>query len=404
MKRLFNHTFLQTLFALSVAFVFGKAMPVPLATFFYTISSILKDLLLAFLPLAIFFFIGGTLRQFEKKGFLLMVTLVVFELCSNACASFAAYGLSFIGAPLYAGVDMADHGTTSLLPFFTLNRFLPSFWRVEYGTLLGVVAGLVIPCLVQGKLRTNGEIFLEKGRMFSIFVFSKIFARVIPLFIFGFFIHLIRTTPFSMILQSGRKAVGIMAIGVYAYVLFLFWMGAGFSIKKTIIHLKHSMPAGIVAFSSMSSAATMPITIQATEKNLKNPSFAGMIIPATTNIQQVGDCFIQVFLCGMMLSFFGQGLPDLPTFLTFLVVFVLARFTTAGVVGGAIFIMLPIYQTYLGFNAEMTAVLLTFNMLLDPIVTSSNVMGNSALCVVFERVWNWVERYASQLKKQPAKT
>lgn len=403
MKHLFNHTFLQTLCALALAFVFGKTMPIPLATFFYTASSLLKDLLMVFLPVAIFFFIAGTLRQFEKRGFLLMITLIVFELISNASASFAAYGLSFVGASLYKGSGTIMQNGAGLLPFFTLKPLVPSFWRVEYGTVLGVVIGLILPYITHNDFRQKGEVFLEKGRNYAIFIFSRVFARVIPFFVFGFFINLIRTTPFFDVVSSGGQALILMAISVYSYVLFLFWVGAGFSLKGMFLSLKNAMPAGIVAFSSMSSAATMPITIQATEKNLKNPSFAGMIIPATTNIQQVGDCFVNVFLCCVMLSFFGHGLPSFASFSLFLSVFVLARFTTAAVVGGAIFIMLPIYQNYLGFTEEMTALILTFNMLLDPLVTSSNVMSNSALCVVFERVWGEVEKRALLFQKQHIK-
>ncbi|MHC0448688.1 MAG: hypothetical protein ACRY3E_01130, partial [Candidatus Lariskella arthropodorum] len=31
--------------------------------------------------------------------------------------------------------------------------------------------------------------------------------------------------------------------------------------------------------------------------------------------------------------------------------------------------------------------IIAFNVILDPIVTSSNVMANSAMCIIFERVW-----------------
>ena len=65
--------------------------------------------------------------------------------------------------------------------------------------------------------------------------------------------------------------------------------------------------------------------------------------------------------------------------------FVGARFATAAVMGGAIFIMLP-YETYLNFTPEMIAIILAFNLVLDPIVTSSNVLANGALCRIFEMV------------------
>jgi Na+/H+-dicarboxylate symporter len=72
----------------------------------------------------------------------------------------------------------------------------------------------------------------------------------------------------------------------------------------------------------------------------------------------------------------------------FSLVFVLARFATAAVIGGAIFMMLPIYEKYLCFNAEMIAILLAFNVILDPIITCSNVLANGALCQMFEKVLN----------------
>lgn len=375
-------TFLVVLFVL----LFGTSMPLDLARGFYTLSLALKDVLLFILPLAVCVFIASTLNNFEKRGWLLVLALVFFEIISNACASFAAYGLSFWGASLYEARTVTT-STSPLIPFeiegVNLSALRPSFWRVEYGTAFGVMLGLCMP-YVQSTA-------LERTLSFSAAlvknIFIKGFAKIIPLFVLGFFINLVKTADFFPLLLQGGKAISIMIMGVAGYVIVLYLIVGRFSIKKTAQAVQNVLPAGLTAFSSMSSVSTMPITIQATEKNLKNPSFASMVIPATTNIQQVGDCFIQVFLCCMILSVFGQNIPNFETFVLFLSVFVLARFTTAAVIGGAIFIMLPLYQTYLGFNEEMIAMLLMFNMILDPIVTSSNVMANSALCVLFERFW-----------------
>jgi Na+/H+-dicarboxylate symporter len=143
-----------------------------------------------------------------------------------------------------------------------------------------------------------------------------------------------------------------------------------------------------MALTSGCSISTMPWTIEGTSKNLQNPSFAQAVIPATTNIQQIGDCIANTFLCFILYRhFFGEA-PDFHTWLSFTVVFVLARFATAAVLGGAIFIMLPIYENYLFFNGEMIAIILAFNVILDPLITSCNVIANGALCRVYERVWN----------------
>lgn len=151
--------------------------------------------------------------------------------------------------------------------------------------------------------------------------------------------------------------------------------------------MKNLIPAAGVSFSSGCSLSTMPWTIEGTSKNLQNPDLAKAVIPATTNIQQVGDCIINAFLCFLIYLHFNGHAPALSTWISFSVVFVLARFATAAVLGGAIFIMLPIYETYLNFTPEMIAIILAFNVILDPLVTCSNVVANGALCRIFERVW-----------------
>ena len=171
------------------------------------------------------------------------------------------------------------------------------------------------------------------------------------------------------------------------YILALFFIGAGLSLKNTVNNIQNLLPAGGIALTSGCSLSTMPWTISGASKNLQKPELAQAIIPATTNIQQIGDCIANTFLCFLIYrNFYGVN-PDFFTWFNFSIIFVLARFATAAILGGAIFIMIPIYESYLNFNGEMIAIILALNVFLDPIITSANVMANGALCRVFERVW-----------------
>jgi Na+/H+-dicarboxylate symporter len=172
-----------------------------------------------------------------------------------------------------------------------------------------------------------------------------------------------------------------------AYIIFLFFLGGGPLIPSFFQRIRNLLPATGMAFSSGCSLSTMPWTIEGSAKNLVNPDLAKVVIPVTTNIQQIGDCIINCFFCFLIYTHFNGHSPDLATWGLFSTVFVLARFATAAVIGGAIFIMLPIYESYLGFTPEMIAIILAFNVILDPIVTSSNVIANGALCRIFEKVW-----------------
>ena len=179
-----------------------------------------------------------------------------------------------------------------------------------------------------------------------------------------------------------------LLVSLVLYIAFLFFLGSGRSLSTFSRSIKNLLPAAGVALGSGCSLSTLPWTIEGTSKNLNDPSLAKAVIPASTNIQQIGDCLTQAFLCCLIYTHFNGHPPSLATWSAFTTVFVLARFATAAVLGGAIFIMLPIYEAYLHFTPEMIAIILAFNAILDPIITSSNVISNGALCRVFEKMWN----------------
>jgi Na+/H+-dicarboxylate symporter len=184
------------------------------------------------------------------------------------------------------------------------------------------------------------------------------------------------------------------------YISWLFLVGSGFSRQTCLKSMQNLLPAAGVAFSSGCSLSTMPWTIEGTSKNLDNPDLAKAVIPATTNIQQTGDCIAQAFLCFLLYLHFHGVPPTVAVWLPFSVVFVLARFATAAVLGGAIFIMLPIYEHYLGFTPEMIAIVLALNAILDPLITCSNVVANGALCRIFERVWGYAQKSVTNTAKR----
>ena len=194
----------------------------------------------------------------------------------------------------------------------------------------------------------------------------------------------------KQIIHSYAAVILMVTTVIFLYVFILTLMASEFKKERFMDIIKNLWPAGVVAFTSMSSAATMPFTIAATEKNLKNPKFAGMLIPATTNIQQIGDCIANALLCLIILKNFGKPIPDMLVWIPFMASFTLARYTTAAVLGGAMFIMIPLYEFYLGFTPEMVALIIALNVVLDPIITSTNVLCNGTLAIIFERVWLFI--------------
>ena len=360
-------------------------IPSTVPTLFYTLSVLIKDLLLWMLPITVCFFIAYAISSFEKKALAFLLSLIVFETISNTVSIWYSYGCAhFVPTTSFE----IQSNTNQFEPYFKL--YIPSFWSADKGTIVGLFLGLSSSFF-------NIKNGIKKGKEILESILTKVFARLIPLFVLGFVAKMEKGNILSSLASESLPLLITLLFFLFLYIFFLFFLGGG-GMLTTVQRVKNLLPATFLAFSSGCSLSTMPWTISGTAKNLKNPELAKGVIPATTNIQQVGDCIVNGFFCFLLYTHFNGHSPDLFTWAKFSFAFVLARFATAAVIGGAIFLMLPIYETYLGFTPEMIALILALNVLLDPIVTASNVMANGALCRVFERYWLTIqERFRLQV-------
>lgn len=377
-----KHRGIQVLLILTVYLLIANYLPLAAHRSLYTISIFIKDLLIWVLPLTVGLFIAHTICSFHHRAPLFIGSLIVFEALSNFTSVCYAYAGGHIAADFLPAIKQPAVN----IEFSTLWRLpliKPEWWSADKGTLIGLLLGCFTLVSKKGSLIQLIDRWKERAQ----WVLTHIFSRLIPLFVLGFVARMHQTRMLQQIFAHYGMLLAWLILFLGLYLLLLFLVGNSFSFRGLLRSIKNLLPAGGIAFTSGCSLSTMPWTIDGTAKNLKNPQFAKAIIPATTNIQQIGDCIVNTFLCFLIYRhFFGHN-PDPLTWINFSFIFVLARFATAAVLGGAIFIMLPIYEAYLGFNAEMIAIILAFNVVLDPIVTSCNVIANGALCRIFEKVW-----------------
>lgn len=374
-----KHRGLQVFVVLALYFILGEYLPPKLHSFFYTISLCIKDLLVWIMPLCIGFFIAHVVASFRKKAPLFLIAMIVFETLSNLSSVWYSFGVAHLVADHCPLIEMPS----SSQEFSALWRFpyaKPFWWSADKGTFLGVIIGIV-SAFTQNQ---RWQKVIDFGKKKAEWILTRFFSRLIPVFVLGFVAQMRQTGIARLLFEQYAILLSWLLLFLCLYIMVLFFLGSG---SRALHSLGHLLPAGGIAFSSGCSLSTMPWTIDGAAKNLQNPSFAKAVIPATTNIQQIGDCIVNTFLCFLLYKNFYGHSPDIATWLSFSSIFVLARFATAAMLGGAIFVMLPIYESYLAFTPEMIAIILAFNVVLDPIVTSSNVLANGALCRLFEKMW-----------------
>ena len=91
--RYLKNTNVQLLTALILAYVLQPFLSVNVITFFYSLSLALKDILMLVLPFLIFFYVAAALTSFKKAAPLMVLSLFVLVVLSNALTVLTAYGV-----------------------------------------------------------------------------------------------------------------------------------------------------------------------------------------------------------------------------------------------------------------------------------------------------------------------
>jgi len=140
-------------------------------------------------------------------------------------------------------------------------------------------------------------------------------------------------------------------------------------------------PAQLVAFSTSSSGATLPVTMERCEKNLGvSEEVSSFVLPLGATINMDGTGLYQAVAAVFIAQTLGMGL-DLAAQLTIVFTAVLASIGTAAVPGAGI-IMLVIILESVGVPSAGIALILGVDRILDMLRTVTNVTGDAAVATV----------------------
>jgi len=144
-------------------------------------------------------------------------------------------------------------------------------------------------------------------------------------------------------------------------------------------------PAQLLAFSSASSSATLPVTMECAEERLGvSEEVSSFVLPLGATINMDGTALYQGVAAVFIAQLYGMGL-DFAGQLTIVLTATLASIGTAGVPGVGM-IMLVIVLQQLGFSPEIMAggiaIIFGVDRLLDMCRTTCNVTGDAMVCTV----------------------
>lgn len=374
MKFLKNKPF-QIIFAVFCGFFLSPFLNEFLISFFFSISGFLKEFLMWVLPFLIFFCLSSVLSGFNKSAPLLVFLTLFLVILSNGLPLIIGYGVGSIVLPSMCGSQMLDVSTvqSNIKPLFYFP--IPSIIKNEWALLGGFLSGILVSFFKNEKKKYFLNIF-GKGKEISLYFLQKGFIPFLPLYVFGFMTKMDHDGMLAILFTSYSK-VFLLTIGLILIYIFIFYfLVAGLNISKTIFYLKNMIPAGLTGFSTMSSMASLPVTLDAVEKNTNDKTFSQFIVPATVNIHMAGDGLNISLTALSLLIMTSQPIPSFTIFLLFTLHYCLAKFSAVGAPGGGVIVVLPVLQEFLGLSPEMAGLLATIYILQDSLMTASNVMLN----------------------------
>lgn len=179
---------------------------------------------------------------------------------------------------------------------------------------------------------------------------------------------------------SMLKALGVYSItvvlGLTIMIGLIYPIYLKIFTKRTIKEFfKGILPAQTLAFSTSSSAATLPVTLECCEKNLKlKEETTGFVLPLGATINMDGTSLYQAVAAVFIAQVYGMDL-SISQQLTIVLTATLASIGAAPVPGAGMVMLVIILQS-VGINPEGLALIFAVDRILDMCRTVTNVTSD----------------------------
>ncbi len=190
------------------------------------------------------------------------------------------------------------------------------------------------------------------------------------------------------IVKVGRYMLTVLlGLGVHALILLpliLFLVAR----RNPWPYFKNMLEALVTAFSTASSAATLPVTFEGVEEdNGVSPAAADLVLPLGATVNMDGTALYEAVAAIFIAQSYGVPLGFEAQFMIFLTA-TLAAVGAASVPQAGLFTMVMVLQA-VHLPLEGIGIILAVDWFLDRWRTAVNVWGDSVGCAVVEKVLGW---------------
>lgn len=371
------------------------------ASIFEPLGTIFLNLIFTILIPLVFFSISSAIANMDsskKLGKILFVTIVVF--------AFTAIISGIIGVASFKIFNPAEGLDSSM--FTKLMNSTQVTAGEQVGFLEKIVASITVEDFSQLLSRSNllaliifsmligfGTMLAkEEGKAFSKFlnsgavVVNKVISIIMyyaPIGLAAYFANVVGQLG-SQILSGYAKIFVLYLVVSIVYFIIFFTIYAYIAGGKEGIKIfwRNSTGPSVTALATCSSAACIPVNIEAAKNMGVSSSIANIVMPLGVNIHKDGSVIGGIYKIMFLFAIFGRDMNSLGTLTIILAVGLLIGAVVGAIpVGGSIGEMLIL--SIFGFPPEALAIMLVIATIIDAPATLLNSAGNTVCTMVISK-------------------
>lgn len=388
-KSFLNSLLFKLIIAIAIGIFLGNIANEGAIQVISTIKNILSNLINYIVPIIILAFITPAIVSLnESAGKVLSLTLIICYLSSVGAALF-----SFIAGKAiipHLNIVSATEGGKKI-PEILFQMDIPSIMPVMTALVTAILFGLAV-------IWTKSENWANLLREFNDMVLeivNRVIIKVLPFYIATTFAELSYEGVILSQFPVFLKVIAIVILGHYIWLALLYALGGIFSKTNPMEVLKYYPPAYVTALGTMSSAATLSVSLQCSRKSKTlDPKIRDFVVSLCSNTHLCGSVLTETFFVMVVSQVLYGSLPSTGNMILFILLLGIFAIGAPGVPGGTVMASLGLITSILGFDATGTALILSIFALQDSFGTACNITGDGAIALMVTGILGKVPKEA----------
>lgn len=373
----------KLLIGIAIGVAIGLAADESVMQVVCTIKYVLGQFIFYTVPLVIIAFIAPAITRLRYNASkMLGAGISIAYLSAVGAATMAAVAGYLIIPNLSVPTAVAN---LKELPKVLFQLNIPPVMPVMTALVTAIVLGVTVLWTRSERI----EQLLGEFESIMLAVVQKMVIPVLPLFIAATFAGLAYEGSLTRQLPVFLKIIVLVLLGHAVWLTVLYSIAGLVSGKNPIEVIKHYGPAYLTAVGTMSSAATLPVSLEcASRSKVLSKDTVDFMVPLGATIHLCGSVLTETFFA-MTISLMLYGhMPSFGTMFLFIILFGIFAIGAPGVPGGTVMASLGIVVGVLQFDPAGVALLVAIFALQDSFGTACNVTGDGAIALMLEGLFN----------------